>query len=423
MNFSRQNISNYLLYGTDTDNLFISEYMPQAKGEHVKQYLMALMYAQMRQPLDNEQLAKKLGTDLPSVLAGWDYWEEQGVVVKVWPDPEDKLRYEIEFVNLREQAFGPAAKSEDVPPALQLSDASFARLLRDIEAETGRLLASREPEEIASWIADYGMDPQVILFGYRFCAQNRKSNSCRYVGRVLKDWLAKGLTTRAQVEEYLAGVDQHYEAYRRIFRELGFHRQPSEPEKQIMNRWFDELGCTLEEILDACKATSGISNPNINYVNSVLVGRRREKQAQEGGSQGEASASVEALYERDREENEEKSAALRREIIEKIPRIGEIQSAIRDTSYRISRSVLSQNAGQSKALRDQMNKLYEERAALLAENGYPKEALDPVYTCPDCRDTGFLRDGTRCHCYAEKLARLGKSAAAEPNGAGQRAKP
>ncbi len=43
MDFSRQNITNYFLYGTETDNLFISEYMPEAKGEHVKQYLMALM--------------------------------------------------------------------------------------------------------------------------------------------------------------------------------------------------------------------------------------------------------------------------------------------------------------------------------------------------------------------------------------------
>ncbi len=407
MNFSRQNISNYLLYGTDTDNLFISEYMASASCEHVKQYLMALMYAQMRQPLDNDQLAKKLGTDVPSVLAGWDYWEQQGVIRKIWPDPEAKLSYEVEFVNLREEAFGHSEHKSAPQDLILLNDREYAQLLRGIEAATGRTLESREPEEVAAWISHYGMDPQMILFGYSFCAQKRKSTRYRYVAAVLKDWLAKGFTTRAQVEEYLENTDKHYDLYRKVFRELGFHRNPSEPEKQIMDSWFDQLGFSIDEVLAACRKTSGISNPNINYVNSVLTARYKESKEAERMAAGEAPAgSVEELYARDREENEKRSSQIRRDIVTHIPRMETILNDIRETGYRISRTMLGGGGERAEALRGRMSALLAERARLLEENGYPPDALDPLYTCRKCRDTGFLKDGSRCGCYAEKLARL-----------------
>ncbi len=407
MNFSRQNITNYLLYGTEADNLFISEYMPQAKGEHVKQYLMALMYAQTRQPLDNDQLARKLGTDVPSVLAGWDYWEEQGVIRKIWPDPENRQSYEVEFVNLREEIFGRSEKKSDQPKAVLLSDREYAQLLRDIEAATGRLLESREPEEIAAWISHYGMDPQMILFGYSFCAQHRRSSRYRYVGAVLKDWLAKGFTTKAQVEEYLDKTDKHYDLYRKVFRELGFHRNPSEPEKQIMDGWFDQFGFSLSDVLDACKKTSGISNPNINYVNSVLTARYKEARSRAKKAAGESDPkTVEALYEKDREENERKASRIRREIVTQVPQIGDILVQIREMGYKISRAALGGGGQRGDELRAGLKALYEERASLLRANGFAPDALDPIYSCRDCKDTGYLKDGRRCHCYAEKLALL-----------------
>ncbi len=362
----------------------------------------------MCQPLDNDRLARNLGTDVPSVLAGWDYWEEKGVIRKVWPDPENKASYEVEFVNLREKAFGRSDKKGELQQTVLLSDSEYAQLLRDIEAVTGRLLDSREPEEIAAWISHYGMDPQMILFGYSFCSQHRKSNKFRYVGTVLKDWLAKGFTTRAQVEAYLDKTDKHYDLYRRVFRELGFHRMPSEPEKQIMDGWFDKLGFSLDEVLDACRKTSGISNPNINYVNSVLAARYRETREKAQRASGEpVFNTVEALYERDRTENDRKALQIRREIVTRIPQMESILNEIRDTGYKISRSMLSGADGaHADRLRGRMEALYEERAKLLTAAGYEKDALDPIYTCRDCRDTGFLRDGSRCHCYAEKAALL-----------------
>lgn len=50
-----------------------------------------------------------------------------------------------------------------------------------------------------------------------------------------------------------------------------------------------------------------------------------------------------------------------------------------------------------------MQALFEKKQALLEEHGYPKDYLSPVYTCPDCHDTGYI-DGRPCHCLTKAQA-------------------
>lgn len=46
---------------------------------------------------------------------------------------------------------------------------------------------------------------------------------------------------------------------------------------------------------------------------------------------------------------------------------------------------------------------------LLVAAGYPADYLDPIYTCPDCKDTGYLTEKNaengskiKCHCFLQK---------------------
>ena len=56
-----------------------------------------------------------------------------------------------------------------------------------------------------------------------------------------------------------------------------------------------------------------------------------------------------------------------------------------------------------------MDGLSARKASLLAANGYEENALEAVYDCPKCRDTGVLEDGSRCSCFAEKAEMLLKN--------------
>ena len=408
MDYSRQNISNYYLYDTQVENLFIAEYMASAPGEFVKAYLLASMYAQLNMPADDRIIAKAAGVAPEKMEECWAYWEGRGVVRRVYEDPENSSSCRVEFVNLREEVFGsrePAAKKS---AAARLDDKALARLYRDVEAAAGRMLEATEPEEIASWLSEYAMTPEFILCGYKFCAARRRSTRCRYVGTVLKDWKSKGFASPSQVEEYLQGMDRHYDLQRKIFKELGFTRSATEEEKRIMNKWFDDYGFDLEKIREACGKTAGIANPNINYVDAVLTAWYKESGKAPEDSAQLLTSKIEKLYEQDRQQNAEKTKQIRSEIFTKIPRIRSILEEIRSCSFSVSKYLLMGESGREAAARERakIESLRKERDGLLTRAGYPLNALDTIYTCSKCKDTGQLEDGSRCSCYKDKMRLL-----------------
>jgi len=410
MDFSKQNITNYYLYDTAVDNMFIAEYMATAPGDYVKAYLLALMYANLNVPCTNEGLAKQLSIPIEEVMLSWNHWEKLGLIKKHYQDTENKLRYTVEFLNIREARFGKRSDSSTkANTAINLTDDELAQLFRDIEAVTGRLFDGKEPQEIASWISDYNISPDVILFGYKYCTQRRKSSKYRYVGAVIKDWNEKGFKNIADVENHLEDNDSRHFIYRRILKALGFIRNATEEERRIIDTWFDDMDFEIDRVLEACKKTSGISNPNINYINSVLCAWRKEATGDLGKvTEENLYTRVRNLYEKDREDNEQKTRDNLEKVFAKVPRVKELITELRESSYRLSKAMLmGVNGVNSMALeKERMTTLNQEKVKLLLENGFSKEATDTIYTCKLCKDTGMLDSGDRCTCFNEKAERL-----------------
>ena len=117
---------------------------------------------------------------------------------------------------------------------------------------------------------------------------------------------------------------------------------------------------------------------------------------------------IEQAYEKDRRENGARTESIRREIFTRIPRIKAIIEELRSSSFNVSRYMLMGENGKEAAARERkkIEELRRERTRLLTEAGYASNALDPIYTCSKCKDTGLLEDGSRCSCYKEKLRLL-----------------
>lgn len=47
----------------------------------------------------------------------------------------------------------------------------------------------------------------------------------------------------------------------------------------------------------------------------------------------------------------------------------------------------------------------EKKRVLLREHGFPEDYLDPVSSCPDCHDTGFI-GREKCHCFRQAVVEL-----------------
>lgn len=87
-----------------------------------------------------------------------------------------------------------------------------------------------------------------------------------------------------------------------------------------------------------------------------------------------------------------------REIETALPRIREIDQEIAAASVQCGRRLLDGDTAALNGLKAQIAALARERTDILADGGYPPDALEMTYDCPDCRDSGYI-DGRKCHCF------------------------
>ena len=110
-----------------------------------------------------------------------------------------------------------------------------------------------------------------------------------------------------------------------------------------------------------------------------------------------------------REANEQEFFDRQREFAAKCPEYVKYRNALADIGSKITRIILNAGADapQKIALLGEENmRAQAEIPRLLAQRGYKKDYLDPIYTCPFCKDSGISADGRRCKCFLDIVKRL-----------------
>lgn len=407
MNFKRQQKSDYYLFDTDVENIFINEYMASAPGDFVKVYLFALMYAGLDEEMNNEIIARQLGLSEEDVLKAWSYWEGLGVIRKNREKPEDKFNYQVEFISLKELLYGKGIKKKkartDEKARADMSDKTIQSMYQSIERIAGRTISSTEMMKILSWINDFNASPEIIVYAYSYC-KGKEKQDIRYIAAVVKSWVAEGLSDVLAVEEYLQNTDQRHYLYRRVCKALGFARNATEEEMKIMDRWFDDMNYTIDKVLEACGKTSGISNPNMNYVNKILTNWHQEKTGDAGGGQPKSvpAAVIQKYYSYLRSRAENEAEERKREVYGKVPAIKEVEEQMKVCGMEISKLIISDRLDkeqQVKRLQNKIDDLTREKAVLLTDHDFELDYMDMHYQCGLCKDTGTNDDGGRCECY------------------------
>ena len=86
----------------------------------------------------------------------------------------------------------------------------------------------------------------------------------------------------------------------------------------------------------------------------------------------------------------------------RLPRIREIDAAVASAAVQKAKLLLDGDSNALSAFKAELAALSCEREALLTEAGYSKNYLDPIYTCPDCKDTGYI-GSEKCHCFKQAI--------------------
>lgn len=89
-------------------------------------------------------------------------------------------------------------------------------------------------------------------------------------------------------------------------------------------------------------------------------------------------------------------------VYKKVPQLKTINDQIAALSVEAARKKLADDPSGSQLAKEKIEDLREEKAALLAINGFDESVFEPVYTCKDCKDTGYV-DGEKCHCFKQEV--------------------
>ena len=414
MEYIRPKAGDIYLSDVSIENIFINEYMPDADGDHVKVYLLGRLYAEIGRPLTEADMARELGISEKVVSEAWNYWESLGAIRKIYPVEEGRTDFAVEFVDLKSLVYGRGGSSaqpdpEEIRPTETFGNDAVKKLMETVEKELGRTLSSTEMHTIIGWVQDLGATPEVVRKAVSYCAEKGKVNF-KYISKVVGEWCTRGFRTAAAVDEYLEEIDQRHFRQRRILKALGLSRNPTEAESAMMDQWFDELGFTMDRVLQACARTTGISNPNIKYVDSTLRNWKQEEaagpQADGGNRQSAVTAAVlKDYYEFLRNRAEREAAQRRSKIYRELPKIEEIDNRINDLGIKLTRAVLRGNGAEESDYNEQIERLYEDRAILLTENDYDMNYTDVQYLCDRCNDTGVGEMGEPCtFCMSQRIA-------------------
>ena len=434
------------LHRTKVENLFISEYLPDAPGDYVKVFLFGLLYAQYDLKPDRRELAKLLGLSEEEIAEAWIYWESRGLV-KIMREKDDSGEEvsHIVFVSKIEELYGkiaeaqpaplPVAQQDDMPLYVSIDDMDFDEVISDklvdrrlrelydkYQVTTGRTISRQEISKIEDAIKVYGIEPEIFDFSIDYCADLEKY-SVDYIFKVALRWTEEGCRTVEEAKKLLDKHSRRNDCYRQVFRALGFNRLPAPIDREIMDRWFDELNCSLAEVLDACSAAAGIREPNLKYVNKVIENRRLEKggvntrlpkDSNQNGS-GDSAAAGEGspvsrkvladYYEYIRSEDEKAREARIEEVLRKVPEM----KAVFEAESRVNSKMLSLRPGSDnldarQRLRAERIVIEEGRKQLLTGNGFPADYLTRKFRCSICRDTGYTDEGMVCSCCRERAA-------------------
>lgn len=83
------------------------------------------------------------------------------------------------------------------------------------------------------------------------------------------------------------------------------------------------------------------------------------------------------------------------------PRLLEISKLLPTSSAALAKAKITGNKAQALNAQMQIDALRRERGALLSSLHYTLDDLQPKYSCPDCKDTGYLDGNRKCHCFEQ----------------------
>lgn len=427
--FFKEKNKDYYLYSTDVENLVINELFPAAPGDFVKVYLIGLMRAQYGIIESRDKTANILGMSIEQIDHAWEYWEKLGAIEREFLPGEDE--YRIVFRSQISRFYGSKKeekKFSDSESDSRLVNLDLKKLYDEFESISGRMVSTSEARKIADTIANFGVSSEVFSYAMKYCSENGHTE-IKYIIKVAINWHKEGCQTAVDVKELLDKDAKRRYLYDRVFKAIGFNRQWTSGDQEMMDRWFDDFEFSIDEVLEAVKLTAGQRDPSLRYVNKVLENKYKEAGGIKPAYDKSGSGYRSAFGENSRENNQQKEstgtnvskkvlgeylAELRRKSIEEqqehrkeidenfpvMKKFAAMEASIKQDLMNFDSS--PEGKAKRSRLMSQKVELANSKKEFLMANGYPEDYLSIKHKCKICKDHGITDEGKPCVCIKER---------------------
>ncbi len=224
------------------DNLFVTNFLPDAPENAIKVYLYGLYLCQNSSPITINEMGEFLSLTIDEIKDLFLYWEEYGIVSIITKDPFTVNYLPVSNLGNHYKKFKPE-KYEDFTKAMQL-------------VITNRMISISELNEYFQLMENSSLRPEALLMLAKYCVDIKGDDiSYKYISAVAKDFISRGITTVELVEKELNGYFSFTREISELFRELKLNKKPDVEDIQLYKKWVEKYCFEHEFILSIIKLT------------------------------------------------------------------------------------------------------------------------------------------------------------------------
>jgi len=210
------------------DNLFITEFLPNAPENSVKVYLYGLYKCSSSRDNSLEAFARALQMDEEDIVSIYYYWQELGLVQVLETNP----------VSVR---YLPAKNALQKIKKYNVDKYSAFNMTAQ-ELFDNKMLTPRELEEFYYLIENLNMEKETVLKIIEYCLAHKGNKvSINYITTVARSWCYDGVRTLQDVLNRIEDQERLTGDINLVLKAMGIKRSATMDEYQLFLNWLQEL--------------------------------------------------------------------------------------------------------------------------------------------------------------------------------------
>ncbi len=141
---------------------------------------------------------------------------------------------------------------------------SLVRLAQDI---LGKTLSGGDITILATLMFSEGMSVEMLALGIAHCAVEKSKPNMRYIDKVMRSWLADGVTDLPSAELYLEDKDRDEKLKKHVAGMIGVE-SVSYAESLLIIKWYKEFGYDDKMVKEAIMFSG--EKCSVRYINGIL---------------------------------------------------------------------------------------------------------------------------------------------------------